>query len=344
MTSQRGSWRVLLGDLIVLQPAQGTRRVGTRAAITMGTALLILAGAGRLDWSIYATFGAFASIYGGSRPRPQRWRTQAGLGALLTAAVGCGALTATSDQRRWIAIGVTAIWATVGAVLSDRYSWRPPGPIFVVFAVATCAAIPTQPAGVAAAIAVAAGTAAFAVTLGAVEARWLPGSTWGLPPPVLPPAPRHRQRIHAVRCAVAVAVAGLIATTAGISHPYWAMIAAVVPLVARTFRAQLVRGLQRTVGTALGLVAAGILLLLPMPTVLTIVVIAGLQACAELLVVRNYGLALVAITPLALLAMQLANPEPVGALLVDRLVETVIGVVVGVLTAVATRDRTVPFV
>lgn len=167
-------------------------------------------------------------------------------GALLTAAVGCGALAGTSDLRSWIAIPLAAAWATAGAVLSDRYSWRPPGPLFVVFAVATCAAIPTASAVVPAAVGVTAATAGFAVLLGVVEAHWLPGTSWGLPPPALPSAPPHRQRIHAVRCAVAVAVAGLIATTADISHPYWAMIAAVVPLVARTLRSQLVRGAQRT--------------------------------------------------------------------------------------------------
>ena len=75
---------------------------------------------------------------------------------------------------------------------------------------------------------------------------------------------------------------------------------------------------------------------------LTIVVIAGLQACAELLVVRNYGLALVAITPLALLSMQVAHPEPVGVLVMDRLIETLIGVAVGLLAAVITRDRAAP--
>lgn len=338
----RQHWRAILSDLVRFHPAQGTRRVAVRAALTMGLALTLLTSVGRVDWAIYATFGAFASIYGGGRPRPQRWLLQAGLGALLTAAVGCGALVGTSELRSWLVIPVAAAWATAGAVLSDRYSWRPPGPLFVVFAVATCAAIPTDPRDVPAAIAVTAATACFAVLLGAIEARWLPGMSWGLPPPVLPPAPLHRQRIHAVRCAVAVAVAGLIATTAGISHPYWAMIAAVVPLVARTLRSQLVRGAQRTLGTALGLITAGILLLIPMPPLLTIAVIAALQACAELLVVRNYGLALVAITPLALLSMQLANPEPVGLLLVDRLIETLIGVSVGIVVAVVTRDRTVP--
>ena len=335
--------RLVLADLVALRPAQGTRRGAARAAITMAVMLTTLAAAGRLDWSIYATFGAFASIYGGGRPRPERWRTQAFVGLLLVAAVCSGALVGLSDRRIWLAIPVVALWATTGAILSDRFSWRPPGPLFVVFAVATCGAIPTTPPMVPIATALAASTTAFAVILGVLESRWLPGRSWAPLPPGLPPPPAHRQRIQAIRCAVAVVVAGLISTTAGIAHPYWAMIAAVVPLAARPFRAQLVRGVHRALGTLVGLLVSAALLVVPLPVAATIVLIAALQGTAELLVIRNYGLALVAITPLSLLSMQLANPQPVSALLADRLVETLIGVVVGLVTAVVTRDRTVPF-
>lgn len=335
--------RAVLADLVALRPAQGTRRGAIRAAVTVATVLTVLAVVGRLDLSIYATFGAFASVYGGSRPRPERWRTQAFLGLLLTAAVCSGALVGLSEQRSWLAIPVVALWATTGAILSDRYSWRPPGPLFVVFAVATCSAIPTTPPAVLVATALAALTAAFAVALGVLETRWLPGRSWRPPPPGLPPPPAHRQRVQAIRCAVAVVIAGLISTTAGISHPYWAMIAAVVPLAARPLRAQVVRGVHRTLGTLVGLAVAAVLLAAPLPVAVTITLIAALQGTAELLVMRNYGLALVAITPLALLSMQLANPQPVPTLLVDRLVETLIGVAVGLVVAILTRDRTVPF-
>ncbi|GAA1830147.1 hypothetical protein GCM10009714_09430 [Microlunatus capsulatus] len=32
---------------------------------------------GRLGWGLYATFGAFAAVYGGALPAARRWRTQA---------------------------------------------------------------------------------------------------------------------------------------------------------------------------------------------------------------------------------------------------------------------------
>ena len=70
-----------------------------------------------------------------------------------------------------------------------------------------------------------------------------------------------------------------------------------------------------------------------------ILIVVALQCAAELLVGRNYALALVAITPLALLMVHLAAPTPARVLLADRGVETVIGVLIGLAVGYATRDR-----
>lgn len=56
-----------------------------------------------------------------------------------------------------------------------------------------------------------------------------------------------------------------------------------------------------------------------------IVVIVVLQAGAELWVGRNYAIALIVVTPLALLMVHTVSPVPTGTLLFDRGVETVIG-------------------
>ena len=82
--------------------------------------------------------------------------------------------------------------------------------------------------------------------------------------------------------------------------------------------------------------------MLPLPTLLLLITVALLQAVTELMVVRHYGLALIFITPLALLSVQLANPEPIGVLITDRFAETMIGVTVGVLAAILTRPRKAP--
>ncbi|WP_426502155.1 FUSC family protein [Dactylosporangium sp. McL0621] len=317
-------------------PVTGSRWTAARAATTMLAALLALWLAGALGHAAYATFGAFASVYGGTARSPRRWRLQAALGALLTTAVATGAAVGTLEQRAWLSVPVAAAWAAGTAWLSDRFAWRPPGPMFAVFAVSTCAAIPTPPGRVATAVLVAAATAAFAVVLGAAEAS-LPGTA--APAPPAPAPPRERRRLHAVRCAVAVALAGAVTTASGLGHPYWAMTASVVPLAVIELHHQLLRGLHRVAGTAAGLAVAAGLLVLPLPVPATLLLVAALQAGAELLVVRHYAAALVFITPLALLVGQVADRRPVPELILSRFAETLVGVGIGVAVAALTRRR-----
>lgn len=139
---------------------------------------------------------------------------------------------------------------------------------------------------------------------------------------------------------VAAGVAGSLATALGpvlgIQHNYWAMVAAVVPLVGHSTRYRVNRGLQRIIGTFLGLlVLAGVLWIHP-PLWVIVLIIAALQCTAELFIARQYVLAQIAVTPLALLstvlAMSASSPEVhTSGLVYDRIIETVIGAVVGML-------------
>ncbi|MET0418331.1 MAG: FUSC family protein, partial [Actinoplanes sp.] len=147
--------------------------------------------------------------------------------------------------------------------------------------------------------------------------------------------------------AARVAVGGLVAGTAagalahvtGLGHPYWAAVSAVAVLQAASLRVSFQRALQRAGGTIAGLLLAGIAVGLPGGHwTLVAAIIAG-QVIAELLVIRNYGLAMLAVTPIALLVGELAQPTPALTLVGDRLAQTVLGCVLGLACAalVATR-------
>ena len=133
-----------------------------------------------------------------------------------------------------------------------------------------------------------------------------------------------------VRAAVAVMAAGAMSVALGIGHPYWAMVAAVAPLTIRDVAGQLTRATQRIAGTLLGLVPAALLLALDLRGLVLVLVVAALQVVTELFIGRNYALALLFITPLAMLMGQTAVRIPPGQLLFDRGVETVLGSLVGV--------------
>lgn len=332
MADQRtGILKVVGRDLIAFNPAPGSWRVGTRAAVLVLAALGILAAAGRMDLALYASFGVFASLFGGRQTSPTRWRVQARLGALLTLSATSGAIVATSDARAWIAIPLAAAWAGFGGWRSEAASWRPPGPMFLVFAFATISSVPTEPATVPLAPLVAGATASAAVLLGALESRFLPTK----PAPAPPATPKHPM-VMSVRAIIAVLLAGVIATASGIGHPFWAMIAALVPLSMHRIRHQVVRSAHRVMGTALGLGLSALLLMLDLTPLVIIVLVPTLQFAVEALVGRNYALACIFITPLAIVLTYIANPVPVGDLMIDRLIETIIGLAVGIAVSAAT--------
>lgn len=148
--------------------------------------------------------------------------------------------------------------------------------------------------------------------------------------------------MHLARFVIAVGAAGvvgkLIGTQYGGSHPYWAMVAAVAGLSGATHRARMIRGGQRFVGTLFGVLAAAAILPWHPQGFAAVLVITALQVGAELLVGRNYALALLCITPLALMMGQIVHEVPVGPLLVDRAVETLIGCGVALVVLLVVRD------
>ena len=156
--------------------------------------------------------------------------------------------------------------------------------------------------------------------------------------PELPtPAPLSSDEIrgHGLRFLLAPLIAGAIGILSvqgisGLSHPYWAMVAAVAPITPPRHRDRFVRALHRILGSFAGVVLAGFLLSFPTLPWQFVVWIILLQFLGELYIRRNYSLALHFITPVALMMTQLAAPMGLGELLAARFVETLIGAIVAI--------------
>lgn len=337
MPGRDSSVRGLTGDLLRFGPHAGAHRVAVRAGISVLVPLLVLWATGHSHWSIYAAFGAFTSLYGRTSVHLSRFQMQSTVATLLVFSCAAGVLVGASPERAWLAVPLCAVLAVFGSIVSDAQDWHPPGPLFLIFAFAACASIPSVPVQAGLAAGVSAGSAIFAIVVGNIGALWRVRRRRAPPTAARPTHFAAAAKRHALRCGGGVLIAGLVTTALGIGHPYWAMVSALVPMAARTFRVQLVRGLHRVIGTGLGLLTTAALLALDPRGLALVLIIAGLQVAAEMLVGRNYAVALVVITPLALLMVHMMAPTPAGVLLFDRGVETVIGVVTGVLVGYLTR-------
>lgn len=293
--------------LFTIAPADRDHEVGLRVGVTVLVPLLVLLATHRMDLAVYAVFGAFTGIYGRNLRHDPRLRAQLRGGglmlAVLAAATLAGRLGVAEQADPWGLV----LWTTVVA--------------------GVCAFV-------------------WALAVG-MASRVHPGRRHRIvwPDPVLHDDGARRLILweaawYVVAAGVAGVVATLLAAPAGVHHNYWAMVAAVVPLVGHSTRYRVSRGLQRVIGTFLGLVlTAGIILLDP-PVIVLVLIIAVLQVAAELYIARQYVIAQTVVTPLALLSTMLVGVTAGGAgslmaagglqHLADRGVETVIGAAVGI--------------
>ncbi len=317
-------------------PHGGAHRVALRVAISLGVPLLLLFALDRLDLSVYASFGAFASLYGRFDPFRTRAVMQLEAGALQVAALLIGTGLALADAPTAARIGVVAVVAVGAIVVSNVRRWHPPGAIFAVFASGATASMPASDGALLRALVVGAASVAFTLLVTTAFAAARRGLAEGGPMPTRPLA--RGILLHATTVAVAAVASGTAALALVGSHWYWAMVAAVAAMSRPAAQDVLVRGSQRLVGTLGGVAVAAGLFALHLPPLATIAAALVAQAGAELFIGRNYAVALLFITPLALLMVQLAAPTDTDTLLLDRALDTAIGVVVAtIIGLVASR-------
>lgn len=321
-------------DFFHLRPSQRDHIPAFRIALGVAVPLLLLLAMGRLDLAIYAAFGAFTGIYARNEMQRSRVMRQSIAGALLTGSVAVGAMLSQFEANVWVLTAVTCVVSGVGAVVAANWGLAPAGSIFFIFATAAVGSIPHgAPVWVAAAVAGA--SAAFCVLLGTGAHLLGEGRRGKLVGTLAVGLSAGDLAAHAARFMIAPAIAGVlgILSTAfwpELSHPYWAMVAAVAPITPPHRTARVQRGLQRIVGTLGGLVVTAFILSFPSQPWQLVVWVILLQFLAEVYVGRNYAFALLFITPLALAMTQIAHPQDVGQLVTSRAVETVIGAAVGI--------------
>jgi hypothetical protein len=333
--------------MFTMAPGNKDHHPALRCAVGIFVPLITLTLIGRLDLAAFASFGAFTGIYGRNEPHHVRFRSQLRAGGLMLLVILLATLTARSAPALglgagypWLLVAATTLVAGACSVVIAFWRLRPAGSLFHIFGFAAIASISAQPP-LGEAMLAAVLTTVLCLLIG-MSARVLPRhrTPWKRPPPTRRTAPERRAAwLEGGGYLVAAGLAGVLATVVGerlgFGHSYWAMVAAVVPLVGHSTHHRVRRGIQRIAGTVIGLVLmAGILWLNPAPWGM-VLVIALCQFGAEMFIARQYLVAQVFVTPLALISTLLAAAVDPGLLLRDRIVETVIGAAVGVAVVVA---------
>ncbi|WP_162958109.1 FUSC family protein [Nocardia yunnanensis] len=333
-----------LRSLLFARPALWSRaESGLKSAAAFGIPAALAVAAGHPHEALFATFGAFAVLYGDGRPIRVRTSLVAIAGAALLLATWLGAATGHAVLGRAhaplvMAALLTAVAALAAWVVTALRS-GPPGALFFVLvcSAALAAAHGGAPVGRIVEFACYGVVSALAVTAASVLADRLRGAGWERP---AVPSVAYRLRrglsphSHALtttaRVVTACGVAGGIGVAIGSLRPYWAIIAAVVILANGPDRVRgHARAIHRFAGTAVGLVLfAGLYALNPSGYML-VALLAALMFAIELFIVGNYAVAVLFITPTALLTGGAGAAHGSTALMMrDRFIETIIGVTV----------------
>lgn len=314
-----------------------------RVAAAVGLPLLALDAIGRLDLAVYAAFGGLAMLYGHGEPAKRRVETQivAGVGLVATMAV---AMAWSAAQAPVAVLGVLlAVTVIAAATLGAAMKWVPRGEMFFVLVLMITANIPTSWDRLPLCLAVGAGGAALSVLLAVLNRI---GTSEEEPAPVgwrrrvasgYADLDRAQHLVLIIAATIGVLAAWLVALALGVGNPFWAAttVAALMPALAATDVWR--RTVHLMLGTLGGVGIATFLFSFDPGHLALIAIIIVCQAAAEIAVSRNYGVALLFFSPLAIGMSNLSRGAPWQPLLIDRLFEAALGTAAAFIVILAGR-------
>ena len=297
------------------------------ASLCVGFPALLGVHFGRFDSGILASIGALVILYMPATSIPHRMVTLAVCSIGLTACFALGVSTSFSPYVSALVLGLTT---TLVTLITRFYALPPPGSFFFILVAAVAGTLPFNPALIPAHVGL--------FVLGGIQACLLAFvysllvARQATPKPAPPPRARRAEGIIPDSIVIGLFVGGslLLAQFLGLDNPYWVPISCAAIMQGATFRAVWHRKIHRIIGTAIGMGLAWVIFSLPFGPWELVGVIMALNFMVEFLVVRNYGLAVIFITPLTVLLAEASTVAlPPDQLVLARMFDIVLGSFIG---------------
>ena len=315
--------------------------VGVQAGLAMGLPVALFTFLENRSFGLMASMGGFTVLYCAARTARERMLALPLVAAGLVAASLLGVLCSGNE---WLSMACLVVVAAFACILSLGSGLGPPGPIMFILVAALSAHIAAAAVGPGEAavpvfkipLLVAAGAVLaylIAIIIQALPFMHKPAHPeQGLPPLSLHIRLDKTSKIITARIVAAVILAGLVSRSLEAYRAYWVIITAVAILqAAEDRRLTTVRAIQRMLGTLLGIVLfEGILFIQP-SGLLLVLIIMFLQFATEVVVTRNYVLALIFITPLALVNSTIGHATNVSVTMQGRVLDTLLGAAIAML-------------
>lgn len=322
-----------LRSLFAHPPTPGRLPIAIESAVSMGLPIALFTLVGQPQLGLLALIGGFSVMYFADLNR----RSRAALFPLIILGfVASSAIGVAASQNLLASLIALFLVAAVSGLLCFGFRVGPPAALsFVLVAGASShLAAPVASQGAA----VPGGLVVGMLAVGCLIAYIVVLS------PLASPAMRRRtagelgerkpvtfhldpiSRLILVRLIVASAIAVVVSAPLGVHRMYWVLMT-VVAILQNDHRIRLtaLRGIHRVGGTFVGVGLFAVIALWNPSGLWLAVLVAALIFVAQLVILSNYGLGLVLITPLALTIAAQGHSEPLLSIVGDRVVDTVLG-------------------
>lgn len=296
-------------------------------------AIPVFAGAyyGRMDYALLVCMGTLVILY---LPKTALVHRMQSLMMCTFGFLACFTLAIVAGINPYLSTIVLALTVVLVEIICRYYSISPPGSFFFIFMATIGSTLPFDVA----LIPVRIGLLALGCMLSCLVAFIytlivFPGPVLGLTQPSKPS--RSKQELFLITLEAGVVgffVGGsyLLSLMLKLPNPYWVPVSCLAIMQGANFRSVWHRNIHRITGTALGMGLAWMVFSLSLNVWTYAVSIVLLNFIVESLVVRNYGLAVIFITPMTMLFAEGGTIHiPPETLVMTRLSDIVIGSVVG---------------
>lgn len=320
------SIRTTLKGLVALNKASRPWHLPVTAGVTIGAPAVIGALTGTFNDAMIASLGAMVFLYMSPNRTTSRMLTMIlctfGFMACLTVATLAAAVPGLAP------VGLFLIALTV-IVITRYYRLPPPGSFFFILSSCVAMAMPFEFAAIPMRVGLIALGGLWAVLMAFIYSLCTGAHrTTSIPVEVDPRV--NAILLEALFLSICISGAYAFALSLDLDNPYWVPISCAAILQGATFRMVWHRNIHRIVGTSIGMLLASFIFAFhPSPIVLALWICA-LQTIVEVLIVKNYGLAVIFITPLTVIMAEITSSGMDASVLLEhRMIDIVLGSVIG---------------
>lgn len=298
------------------------------AALASGLPLLIGAAFNHMDYGLLSSLGGLVFLYLPNTPLSHRMVL---LMACAFGIISCYTLGALSHFLAVLMIPVLVFVATMVTMVCRFYRLGPPGSLFFVMSATIGAYSPGSLLQLPLKVGLLTLGCLLACLIAFCYSLYMLRRQPAQPVPPLPPASFDFVVFDSLVIGAFVGISLALAQLLQLPRPYWVPVSCLAVVQGVSLRAVWHKQLHRVLGTAIGLLLAGLLLMLPLDKWTVSLLMMVLAFIIETAVVRHYAFAVVFITPMTILLAEAATlgHGNAAALIQGRFVDTVTGSVVG---------------